>query len=92
MPTRLNLQSGTHCSPGSGEAYFIGRGAFLRLGAGQGRHPQAGVLKIDILGEARNDLIAGYRFYEKQAPGLGSYLPSERSQRETVNGRRLERT
>jgi hypothetical protein len=26
------------------------------------------------LPEARDDLIAGFRFYEHQAPGLGSYF------------------
>jgi hypothetical protein len=31
-------------------------------------------VRIEILPEAREDLIAGYRFYESQAPGLGSYF------------------
>jgi plasmid stabilization system protein ParE len=29
-------------------------------------------VRIEILPEARDDLIAGFRFYERQAPGLGS--------------------
>jgi plasmid stabilization system protein ParE len=31
-------------------------------------------VKIEILPEAQEDLIAGFRFYERQAPGLGSYF------------------
>jgi len=31
-------------------------------------------VRIEILPEAREDLIAGYRFYESQAPDLGSYF------------------
>jgi hypothetical protein len=31
-------------------------------------------VRIEILPEARDDLIAGFRFYERQAPGLGSYF------------------
>ena len=31
-------------------------------------------MRIEILPEAREDLIAGYRFYESQAPGLGRYF------------------
>lgn len=31
-------------------------------------------MRIEILLEARDDLIAGFRFYEHQAPGLGSYF------------------
>lgn len=31
-------------------------------------------MKIEILAEANDDLIVGYRFYEKQSPGLGSYF------------------
>jgi hypothetical protein len=31
-------------------------------------------VRIEILPEAREDLIAGYRFYETQAQGLGSYF------------------
>jgi len=31
-------------------------------------------VRIEILPEARDDLIAGFRFYEHQAPGLGSYF------------------
>ena len=37
-------------------------------------------MRIEILPEARDDLIAGFRFYEHQAPGLGSYF------RETILG------
>ncbi len=31
-------------------------------------------MRIEILPEARDDLIVGFRFYERQAPGLGSYF------------------
>ena len=31
-------------------------------------------MRIEILPEAQEDLIAGFRFYEHQAPGLGSYF------------------
>jgi hypothetical protein len=31
-------------------------------------------VRIEILPEAREDLIAGFRFYERQAPGLGRYF------------------
>ena len=31
-------------------------------------------MRIEILPEARDDLIAGFRFYERQAPGLGSHF------------------
>jgi hypothetical protein len=31
-------------------------------------------MKIEVLEEAKEDLISGYHFYEKQSPGLGSYF------------------
>lgn len=31
-------------------------------------------MKIRILSAAARDLVAGYRFYEKQAPGVGAYF------------------
>ena len=31
-------------------------------------------MTIDILPEARDDLLAGFQFYERQAPGLGRYF------------------
>ena len=31
-------------------------------------------MKIEILDDAKNDLVAGFRFYERQSPGLGSYF------------------
>ena len=31
-------------------------------------------MKIEILDDAKEDLIAGHHFYEKQSPGLGSYF------------------
>ena len=31
-------------------------------------------MTIQILPQARDDLIEGYRFYESQGPGLGSYF------------------
>lgn len=30
-------------------------------------------MRIEILGEAQQDLIDGFRFYENQAAGLGDY-------------------
>jgi plasmid stabilization system protein ParE len=37
-------------------------------------------VRIEILPEARDDLLAGFRFYERQAPGLGKYF------RDSLNG------
>ena len=31
-------------------------------------------MKIEILDDAKEDLITGYHFYEEQASGLGSYF------------------
>jgi hypothetical protein len=31
-------------------------------------------MKVEILDQACDDLVAGSHFYEKQAPGLGSYF------------------
>lgn len=31
-------------------------------------------MRIDILPEARNDLLAAFRFYERQGRGLGGYF------------------
>jgi len=31
-------------------------------------------VKIEILDEAKEDLISGFYFYEAQSPGLGSYF------------------
>jgi hypothetical protein len=31
-------------------------------------------VRIEILPEAQNDLVAGFRFYEAQGHGLGSYF------------------
>lgn len=31
-------------------------------------------MRIEILPDAHRDLIAGFRFYESQAPGLGNYF------------------
>ena len=31
-------------------------------------------MKIEILDRAREDLIEGFHFYERQEPGLGSYF------------------
>ena len=31
-------------------------------------------MRLEILAEAQADLIAGYRFYEGRAPGLGGYF------------------
>jgi hypothetical protein len=44
------------------------------LGDGQSGHPQQAVLKIEILDEAQEDLIQGFRFYESREAGLGSHF------------------
>ena len=31
-------------------------------------------MRVDILPQARDDLLVGFRFYERQARGLGSYF------------------
>ena len=31
-------------------------------------------MTIEVLDDAKEDLVAGYHFYEKQSPGLGSYF------------------
>ena len=31
-------------------------------------------MRVEILAEARDDLLAGFRFYERQARGLGKYF------------------
>lgn len=31
-------------------------------------------MRVDLLPEARDDLVAGFRFYERQARGLGGYF------------------
>ena len=31
-------------------------------------------MKIEILDDAGEDLVAGYHFYEEQSPGLGTYF------------------
>ncbi len=31
-------------------------------------------MRIEVLEDAKDDLILGYRFYEDQAPGLGQYF------------------
>ena len=31
-------------------------------------------MRIEILADAEGDLLAGYQFYERQAPGLGRYF------------------
>ena len=31
-------------------------------------------MRIEFLDEAKEDLVAGYQFYEEQAAGLGSYF------------------
>ena len=34
-------------------------------------------MRVQILDEAMADLVDGYRFYERQEPGLGSYFLSQ---------------
>ena len=46
----------------------------LRTGKRPTRDVQQGVVKIQILDESQEDLIAGFRFYETQELGLGSYF------------------
>jgi len=31
-------------------------------------------LRLKVLSDAQEDLLAGYRFYEQQAPGVGDYF------------------
>jgi hypothetical protein len=31
-------------------------------------------MRIEILSDAEEDLVAGARFYERQGPGLGEYF------------------
>ena len=31
-------------------------------------------MRIEVLPDARDDLVAGFRFYEQQAAGLGNYF------------------
>ena len=31
-------------------------------------------MRIEILDDAKDDLVAGFQFYEEQSPGLGSYF------------------
>jgi hypothetical protein len=31
-------------------------------------------MKIQIIGQAEDDLVDGYNFYDAQAPGLGTYF------------------
>jgi len=31
-------------------------------------------MRIEVLDDAKDDLIAGFHFYEQQSPGLGSYF------------------
>ena len=44
------------------------------MGGCQAADPRANSMKVRILGEAEQDLIDGFRFYEVQEPGLGSYF------------------
>ena len=37
-------------------------------------------MNLQILDEAQQDLIDGFRFYESQAPGLGNYFLDSSSQ------------
>ena len=31
-------------------------------------------MKVEILSTAEDDLVDGYRFYERQEPGIGNYF------------------
>lgn len=31
-------------------------------------------MRIEVLDDAKDDLVDGFRFYEEQSPGLGSYF------------------
>jgi hypothetical protein len=41
------------------------------LGGGQKEYQEQGKMKIKILASASRDLMEGYRFYERQAEGVG---------------------
>jgi plasmid stabilization system protein ParE len=62
------LESRSPAGPGGREA--IGS----RLGGGEGKNQKERVVKVTILDPAERDLEEGYRFYERQSPGLGAYF------------------
>lgn len=45
-----------------------------RLGDRQTGHPKPGLVRIEILDEAQDDLIQGFHFYEDREAGLGAYF------------------
>lgn len=44
------------------------------MGNRQSGDPQQALVNIEILDEAQEDLIQGFRFYESQERGLGAYF------------------
>lgn len=44
------------------------------MGGSQGQHKKECVVRVKILDAAARDLEEGYRFYERQSPGLGAYF------------------
>jgi hypothetical protein len=44
------------------------------LGDRESGYSHQALVKIQILDEAQEDLIQGFRFYEGQEPGLGAYF------------------
>ena len=44
------------------------------MGGGQEEYQKYGLVKIKVLASASRDLIDGYRFYELQAVGVGTYF------------------
>jgi hypothetical protein len=44
------------------------------MGKGQGFNPCPAQMRIEILSEAQDDLVAGAKFYERRRAGLGEYF------------------
>jgi hypothetical protein len=44
------------------------------LGKGQGFNPRPAQMRIEILSEAQDDIVAGAKFYERRRAGLGEYF------------------
>ncbi len=58
----------------AGETDSTGTLAVHGLGRGQTQDQTPGQMKGEILDEAQNDLLDGFRFYENQSEGLGDYF------------------
>ena len=44
------------------------------MGGSQRQNQKEPVVQVEILDAAERDFEEGYRFYERQSPGLGSYF------------------